>query len=443
LHGYEHAAFKWKEFNKRGDLYEIPPHMDCDRNYARSQFGLFYLDRMTYSLEEAHKFNRTKVSKWEDLPLYQAMDFNKGFWFQHSHYRRALHAEKIFQKELGIYLPFDAFECEQYSIDELVAAFPAVLAGKFRALIEPMLSEDWMPPVVYYYGVQLSQINGLPEGHPRRLFLEDNCLRELVLIRVFMYYFNMAYNNRVSIQPPEVLKLLEEAGESGLNDLELYLDWKPRQIIEHMRAAGANGFNADPNNAYEPRWNQVFPAIYGLTAFKYHWVNGARTNLGEAHPGAVCPFTNTFNSARWNPIPECSSAIKAKGSRPGDRRFNEKLAVRNMNLWGWTIRADPYHKRFTTAPYVPLPEPPPTPPENAHLPPFDQSAPDFPSVSQRDRRKRSRDFASDPESPFPKKLRTEDPDPMLQLTALLGKISERLDALEKGTPQTQPTQPFL
>jgi len=195
----------------------IPPQLDCDRNFARSQFGLVYLDRMTYALKERHVSKRTKVGRWRYLPFYQAIDFNKGFWWQHSHYRRATHAEKIFQNKLGLFLYFDAFEAERYTIDELYATFPGLFIKELMALIEPMLSEDVLPPVVYYYGVQLSLLNGLPKNHHRRLFLEDCLYHVLILNKVFTYYTTLVWNNRAAVVSKEVLEIIENAGLGGLD----------------------------------------------------------------------------------------------------------------------------------------------------------------------------------------------------------------------------------
>jgi len=93
----------------------------------------------------------------------------------------------------------------------------------------------------------------------------------------------------------------------------------PEAILEHMRAASAVAFNADPENAYEPRHNFVFSDIYSLKDFNYHWVNSHPPHPGQPHLGAGAPFTNCFNAGRMNPIPDVSSAIRAKGKKPVQR----------------------------------------------------------------------------------------------------------------------------
>jgi len=275
-HGERYAAKQWGRFVGRGDLYAIPTNVDCDRSFATSHSAAYYLDRMTKKLEEIHAA-RADVDRdwanfdWKELPYFQAIDSSKAYWHQHSHMRRALLTEKIFQNCLGLFIPFDSHEAEQMTLQELEANFAATLPARIQILLKPLLSEEALPPVAYYYGVQLTLLNGLPKGSPRRVFLEECLFRELVIIRLASYLYHIQWSNRAVVQPEEVINILEESGVIGIS---LRLEWTPQEIITHMRKTRGRNFN--PSGVTSTVRTKE---LYGLVDCDYHWVD-ACNNLG-------------------------------------------------------------------------------------------------------------------------------------------------------------------
>jgi len=194
------------------------------------------------------------------------------------------------------------------------------------------MSEEPLPPVAFYYGVQLSRTHGLPLDSPRRAFLEECFFRELVVIRLSSYLYHIQWSNRAVIQPEEVIDVLEK---SGVLDMDLRLEWTPRQIIAHMRRARTAAFNPPELRC------RVETQIYGLETTEYNWVDARPGTLGDLCP--VKPnITHVFHDETKHPFPGLEAAIK-KEKDPEVRNFGHES--RRIHY--------PPHKQGTTAKYYP------------------------------------------------------------------------------------------
>jgi len=307
---------QWRRFGHRGDLYPIPNENSCDRSYARSQFGAYYVDWM-------HAFLAAPPVEddlaWTDLPLYNTLTPSRGYWWQHTRAQRALIYENQMQHLTGLYLPFDGFECERWTWHELRTQFARV-SPRRRLFAKPVMMPQLMPPVAYYYGVQLSDKLGLPEGDLRRKWLERIEYKELVLMKLITWYNHYVYGNKVIVLPPDVLEELRNSGIAEA-DLDLGLGMSPADIIERMERGRSASFalGAQPARNQQPNFATIQSQVFGVDSLQFHWIDTQPEFFGCPHRTADARKRLFFDSRTRVPLPFIQSAVKSSLEIPYQR----------------------------------------------------------------------------------------------------------------------------